>query len=196
MMLGQDVHHRALGIVGYGRIGQAVARRASGFDMEVLWYDPLVPTGVALPGRRCERLEDLLGASDFVSLHVNLTADTRHLIDASRLRQMRPTAVLVNAARGPVIDEAALAEALDEGVIFAAGLDVYEREPEVNARLRANPRAVLAPHLGSATVATRLAMGNVAVSNVLAALNGERPPTLVNPAVWESPARRRPPGAR
>jgi glyoxylate reductase len=192
MMLGQDVHHKALGVVGFGRIGQAVARRASGFDMEVLWYDPLIPAGVALPGRRCEALEDLLGASDFVSLHVNLSDETRHLVNAERLRQMRPTAVLVNAARGPVVDEAALAEALDDGVIFAAGLDVYEREPEVHPRLRANPRVVLAPHLGSATVETRIAMGRVAVSNVLAALRGERPPTLVNPDVWDAPNRRRP----
>jgi glyoxylate reductase len=194
MMLGQDVHHRALGVIGFGRIGQAVARRAAGFDMQVLWYDPLVPAGAALPGRRYERLDELLGAADFVSVHVTLTDDTRHLINAERLRQMRPTAVLVNAARGPVVDEAALAEALDEGVIFAAGLDVYEREPEVNARLRANPRVVLAPHLGSATVETRVAMGTVAISNVLAALGGERPPTLVNPSVWDAPHRRRPAG--
>jgi glyoxylate reductase len=196
MMLGQDVHHKTIGIVGFGRIGQAVARRATGFDMDVLWYDPPVPVGASLPGRRCERLDELLASSDFVSLHVNLSDETRHLMNAERLRQMRPTAVLVNAARGPVIDEAALAEALDEGVIFAAGLDVYEREPEVHPRLRANPRVVLAPHLGSATVDTRLAMGTVAVSNVLAAVRGERPPTLVNPAVWDAPGRRRPPADR
>jgi len=196
MMLGQDVHHRTLGIVGYGRIGQAVAARASGFAMEVLWFDPLVPSDAVLPGRRCETLDELLGASDFVSLHVSLSAGTHHLINAERLRQMRPTAVLVNAARGPVVDEAALAEALDTGVIFAAGLDVYEREPEVDARLRANPRAVLAPHLGSATVDTRDAMGKVAVTNVRAALQGEHPPTLVNPAVWGSPSRRRPRAGR
>jgi glyoxylate reductase len=196
MMLGQDIHHKTLGVVGFGRIGQAVARRASGFEMEVLWHDPLIPAGVALPGRRVAGLEELLGASDFVSLHVNLSDETRHLMNAERLRQMRPTAVLVNAARGPVIDEAALAEALDNGVIFAAGLDVYEREPEVHPGLRANARVVLAPHLGSATVDTRLAMGMVATSNVLAALRGERPPTLVNPAVWDAPNRRRPRGAR
>jgi glyoxylate reductase len=196
MMLGQDVHHKTLGVVGFGRIGQAVARRAAGFDMEVLWHDPLIPAGVSLPGRRCDRLEELLGASDFVSLHVNLTDETRHLMNAERLRQMRPTAVLVNAARGPVIDEAALAEALEAGVIFAAGLDVYEREPEVHPGLRANPRTVLAPHLGSATVDTRIAMGRVAISNVLAGLRGERPPTLVNPAVWDAPHRRRPRDAR
>jgi glyoxylate reductase len=196
MLLGQDVHHKALGVVGFGRIGQAVARRASGFEMEVLWYDPLIPAGTSLPGRRCDTLDELLGSSDFVSLHVNLTDETRHLMNAERLRQMRRTAVLVNAARGPVIDEAALADALDEGVIFAAGLDVYEREPEVHPGLRANERVVLAPHLGSATVDTRLAMGMVATSNVLAALRGERPPTLVNPAVWDAPNRRRPHAAR
>jgi glyoxylate reductase len=196
MMLGQDVHHKTLGIVGFGRIGQAVARRASGFEMEVLWFDPLIPAGATLPGRRCGTLEELLGASDFVSLHVNLSDDTRHLMNDERLRQMRPTAVLVNAARGAVIDEAALADALEGGVIFAAGLDVYEQEPEVHPRLRGNARAVLAPHLGSATVDTRQAMGMVATANVLAAVRGERPPTLVNPAVWEAPNRRRPRGAR
>jgi glyoxylate reductase len=196
MMLGQDVHHKTIGIVGFGRIGQAVARRAMGFDMDVLWYDPPVPAGASLPGRRCDQLDELLASSDFVSLHVNLSDETRHLMNAERLRQMRRTAVLINAARGPVIDEAALAEALDEGVIFAAGLDVYEREPEVHPRLRANLRVVLAPHLGSATVDTRLAMGSVAISNVLAALRGERPPTLVNAPVWDAPNRRRPPAAR
>jgi phosphoglycerate dehydrogenase-like enzyme len=190
------VNRRTLGIVGFGRIGQAVARRATGFDMEVLWYDPPIPAGAALPGRRVDDLDELLAASDFVSLHVNLSDETRHLMNAQTLRRMRPSAVLVNAARGPVIDEAALAEALDEGVLFAAGLDVFEREPEVDARLRQNARVVLAPHLGSATVDTRAAMGSVAVSNVLAAWRGERPPTLVNPAVWDAPGRRRPPAGR
>jgi len=196
MLLGQDVHHKTIGIVGFGRIGQAVARRASGFDMDVLWYDPPIPASASLPGRRVESLEELLASSDFVTLHVNLSDETRHLINSERLRQMRRTAVLVNAARGPVIDEAALAEALDEGVIFAAGIDVFEREPDVNDRLRANARVVLAPHLGSATVETRVGMGTVAISNVLAALRGERPPTLVNPAVWDAANRRRPPAVR
>jgi len=186
MLLGQDVYAKTLGIIGFGRIGRAVARRASGFGMQILYYDPWLspdePAGPATP----VGLDDLLARSDFVSVHASLTPETRHLIDAARLGQMKPTAVLVNASRGPVVDEHALAVALDGGVIFAAGLDVFEREPEVDAQLLANPRVVLAPHLGSATVDTRAAMGLLAADNVLAALGGERPPTLVNPQVWET----------
>jgi glyoxylate reductase len=185
MLLGQDVHGKVLGIVGYGRIGRAVARRAAGFGMQVLYHDPLVPPADADPPAAATPLDELLTRSDFVTLHVALTPETRHLIDGDRLRQMKPTAVLVNAARGPVIDEAALATALDEGVIFAAGLDVFEREPAVERALLANPRVVLAPHLGSATVETRDAMGLLAAANVSAALRGERPPTLLNPDVWD-----------
>ena len=185
MMLGQDVYGKVLGIVGFGRIGRAVARRATGFGMRVLYHDPAVAPVDAGGGVEAVELDDLLAAADFVALHVNLTPDTRHLIDAGRLARMKPTAVLVNAARGPIIDEAALAEALESGHIFAAGLDVFEREPEVHPRLRESPRAVLVPHLGSATVETRDAMGMLAVDNVLAALDGRRPPTLLNPEVWK-----------
>ena len=185
MMLGQDVHGKVLGIVGFGRIGRAVARRAAGFGMRVLYHDPAVPPADAGSGVEAAELDELLAAADFVALHVNLTPDTRHLIDAGRLARMKPTAVLVNAARGPIIDEAALAEALEIGEIFAAGLDVFEREPEVHPRLRESPRAVLVPHLGSATVETRDAMGMLAVDNVLAALDGKRPPTLINPEAWK-----------
>jgi glyoxylate reductase len=186
MMLGQDIHGKVLGIVGFGRIGRAVACRAAGFGMRVLYHDPGVAPEAAGSGVEAADLDDLLGAADFVALHVNLTPETRHLIDAARLARMKETAVLVNAARGPIIDEAALADALEAGQIFAAGLDVFEREPEVHPRLRESPRAVLVPHLGSATVETRDAMGMLAVDNVLAALDGRRPPTLLNPEVWKA----------
>jgi glyoxylate reductase len=183
MLLGQDVHGRTLGIVGFGRIGRAVARRASGFGMRVLFYDPVAPAEGAVEARRVS-LDELLATADFVSVHVSLSPETHHLIDAARLRQMKPTAVLVNAARGPVVDERALADALDAGEIFAAGLDVFEHEPAVDPGLLAHPRAVVAPHLGSATVDTRAAMGMLAADNLLDALAGRRPPTLVNPDVW------------
>jgi glyoxylate reductase len=173
--LGRDVYGAVLGVVGFGRIGQAVARRASGFGMEVLHH---ARRDTGLPGWRRD-LDRLLAESDIVTLHVPLTDDTRHLVDARRLRLMKRDAVLVNTSRGPVVDEEALANALEEGLIFAAGLDVYEREPEVHPRLLAAPRAVLLPHIGSASVATRTRMAQVAAENARAVLAGERPPNLV-----------------
>ncbi len=173
--LGQDVHGATLGLVGFGRIGRAVGRRADGFGMEVL-HHTRHDTGV--PGWRTD-LDALLADSDIVSLHVPLGDATRHLIDDRRLRLMRPTAVLVNTARGPVVEEEALAVALEEGRLFAAGLDVYEREPEVHPRLLAAPRTVLLPHLGSASVATRTRMAQLACEGAVAVLAGERPPNLV-----------------
>ena len=184
MLLGQDLHGRTLGVIGFGRIGRAVARRAAGFGMRVLYYDPVAPPA-GETGAEPVGLDELVATADFVSVHVSLSPETHHLIDAARLRQMKPTAVLVNAARGPVVDERALAEALDAGEIFAAGLDVFEHEPAVDPGLLAHPRAVIVPHLGSATVDTRLAMGMLAADNLLAALDGRRPPTLVNPEVWD-----------
>jgi glyoxylate reductase len=187
MMLGQDVHHATLGVVGFGRIGQALARRARGFAMRVLYHDMYRPPPDVEEelGAEYRDLEDLLRESDFVSMHTNLTAETRHLINAERLAIMKPTAVLVNTSRGPVIDEQALARALRNGQLFAAGLDVFEREPTVHPDLLACENAVVIPHLGSATVHTRLAMANLAVDNLLAAIAGERPPTLLNPRLWE-----------
>ena len=183
MMLGQDVHHKTMGVVGFGRIGQAVARRAKGFGMRVIYADAfqLPPEVEAETGAERVELSELLAQADFVSIHTNLTPETRHLFDADAFRMMKPTAVLVNTSRGPVVDEAALAEALASGEIFAAGLDVFEREPEVEARLLSLENAVVIPHLGSATVDTRIAMGDVVANNVFAALDGERPPTLLNP---------------
>ena len=183
MMLGQDVHHKTIGIVGFGRIGQAVARRAHGFGMRVIYSDavPLPPEVEAETGAERVDLAQLLLEADFVSIHTNLTEATRHLFGADAFGQMKPTAVLVNTSRGPVVDEAALADALENGEIFAAGLDVFEDEPKVEPRLLTLDNVVVIPHLGSATVDTRNAMGALAVRNVFAALDGERPPTLLNP---------------
>jgi glyoxylate reductase len=180
--LGRDVHGTVLGVVGFGRIGQAVGRRAAGFGMEVLHH---TRRDMGVPGWQCD-LDALLAESDIVTLHVPLTVETRHLIDARRLRLMKRDAVLVNTSRGPVVDEEALADALEEGVIFAAGLDVYEREPEVQPRLIASPRAALLPHIGSASVATRTRMAQVAAENVRAVLAGEQPPNLVTPSHKEA----------
>ena len=173
--LGVDVHGATLGIVGYGRIGQAVARRAAGFGMEVLHHSRH-DTGIT--GWVAD-LDDLLPRVDFVSLHVPLHDETRGLIDARRLALMKPSAVLVNTARGPVVDEEALAVALEQGTIFAAGIDVYEREPEVHPRLLAAPHAVLLPHIGSATERTRRRMAQLACESVVSVLAGDRPPNLV-----------------
>ena len=169
--LGRDVHSAVLGVVGFGRVGQAVARRATGFGMEVLHHTRR-ETGIV--GWRGD-LDRLLAESDIVTLHVPLTDETRHLIDPRRLALMKRDAVLVNTSRGPVVDEEALAVALEEGAIFAAGLDVYEREPEVHPRLLAAPRTVLLPHIGSASLATRTRMARVAAENAVAVLAGERP---------------------
>ncbi len=180
-LLGADLAGATLGIVGLGRIGTAVARRAGGFGLQVLYWDRRRRTTeeeTAL-GVRFAELDDLLSRSDFVSLHVPLADQTHHLIDAARLGRMKPTAVLVNTSRGPVVDEAALARALADGTIAAAGLDVYEHEPRVEPSLRALPNVVLAPHLGSAAIGTRTRMGLMAVENLLAACDGRRPPNVV-----------------
>jgi glyoxylate reductase len=188
MMLGQDVHGKVLGVVGFGRIGQAMARRASGFGMRVVYYDVIRPPEDVARELRAEYrdFDDLLADADFISIHVALTPETRHLFGADQFRKMKPTAVLVNTSRGPVVDEAALVDALREGEIFGAGLDVFENEPEVHPELLELDRAVVIPHLGSATVETRDAMGFLAVENLHAALEGRRPPTLVNPKAWEA----------
>jgi glyoxylate reductase len=173
--LGEDVHGRTLGVVGFGRIGQAVARRAAGFGMQVLHHsrhDTGIDGWVA-------DLDDLLRVADIVTLHVPLTPETTGLIDARRLGLMQRTAVLVNTARGPVVHEEALAIALEDGTIFGAGIDVFEREPEVHPRLLAAPHTVLLPHIGSASEATRRRMAQLACEGVVAVLAGERPPNLV-----------------
>lgn len=200
MMLGVDIHGKTLGVVGFGRIGQAVAWRARGFGMRVVYHDVVraSPEVERDTGAAYLAFDELLTKADFVSIHVALTPETRHLFGWEQFKRMKETAVVVNSSRGPVIDEAALARALREGEIFAAGLDVFEREPEVHSDLLERENAVIVPHLGSATVDTRIAMGMLAADNLFAALDGRRPPTLVNPEVWEGrdavPPARRPPG--
>jgi glyoxylate reductase len=173
--LGRDVHGATLGIVGYGRIGRAVAHRAAGFDMRVLHH---ARTDTGEPGYVAD-LDDLLRESDIVSLHVPGGEASRHLIDARRLALMKSTAVLVNTARGPVVDEAALADALHAGRLFAAGLDVFEQEPLIHPRLLDAPRTVLLPHIGSASQATRTRMARLASSAVATVLAGGTPPNVV-----------------
>ena len=180
--LGTSIQGKTLGIVGLGQIGTATARRARAFGMEVVYSgrraaDPALER--ELGAHRVE-LDELLASSDVVSLHCPLTPETRHLINGPRLRQMKPSAYLVNTTRGPVVDEAALAAALREGVIAGAGLDVFEREPEVHADLLELENVVLLPHLGSATVETRTAMAVLAARNAIAVLDGAAPPTPVN----------------
>ena len=173
--LGLDVHGATLGVVGFGRIGSAVARRAEGFDMRVL-HHARHPTNE--PGWVGE-LDELLAEADIVTLHTPGGPATHHLIDSRRLGLMKPTAVLVNTARGTVVDELALADALHDGRLFAAGLDVYEREPVIEPRLLSAPRTVLLPHIGSASHTTRTRMATMATTAVATVLAGGTPPNVV-----------------
>jgi glyoxylate reductase len=177
-LVGEGLAGKTLGIVGFGRIGRAVAVRAAAFGVKVV-YASSVEVAPAPAAARRMSLEELLTTSDVVSLHVPLTAETRHLIDARALARMKPSAVLVNTARGPVVDEAALARALHGHRIAGAAIDVYENEPRVHPELLAAPSTLLLPHLGSNTRSARLAMGELAARNVVAVLRGERPPTPV-----------------
>jgi lactate dehydrogenase-like 2-hydroxyacid dehydrogenase len=188
VLCGHDLHHRTLGLVGMGRIGQAVARRARGFDMRVLYHDSIRQLEATEKALNLEFVpfETLLEKADFISLHVPLLPQTRHLMGAAQFARMKKTAVLVNTSRGPVVDEAALAEALATGQIAAAGLDVFEREPEVHPGLLKLPNAVLSPHIASASIATRARMCVLAAENVVAAVSGRRPPNLVNRELWEA----------
>ena len=185
LLRGGDVHGKTLGVVGFGRIGRAVARRALGFGMPVLYQDAVAAdpaTERELNATRVD-LATLLRDSDFVTLHTPLLPETRHLINANSLRTMKKTAYLINAARGPVVHEAALVQALTEGRIAGAGLDVFEEEPTVHPGLIGLPNVVLAPHIASASHETRLQMATLAVENCLAVLEGKTPPTPVNPEV-------------
>ncbi len=180
-LLGGDVHGKALGVIGFGRIGRAVARRALGFGMRVLYHDTVradAATERDLNAAFTDKTT-LLRESDFVTLHCLLTPETRHLIDATALRTMKKTAYLINAARGPIVDEAALVQALAEGRIAGAGLDVVEEEPRVNPGLLRLDNVVLAPHIASASEETRLEMAMLAVNNCLAVLEGKPPLTPV-----------------
>ena len=183
-MLGGDVTGQTLGLVGPGRIAVAVAERAVGFKMNLLYAGRRESPSLDALGARRVELDRLLNESDFVSLHVPLTAETTHLMNARTLALMKPTAYLINTSRGPVVDEAALVEALKARQIAGAGLDVYEREPLMAHGLAECDNAVLLPHLGSATFQTRSRMSRIAGENVVAVLEGRRPPNLVNPDAW------------
>jgi len=180
-LLGGDVHGKTLGVIGFGRIGRAVARRALGFDMRVLYCDTVRADAAAEAELRATFVDKavLLRESDFVTLHSLLTPETRHLIDAEALRAMKPSAYLINAARGPIVDEAALVRALTERWIAGAGLDVFEAEPTVHPGLLRLDNVVLAPHIASASEATRHKMATLAVENCLAVLDGRPPLTPV-----------------
>lgn len=188
---GPDRSRRTLGIVGYGRIGAAVARRARGFDMRVLAWTPSGRARIeADEGTEYAELDTLLRLSDFVSVHVALTTDTHHLIDERALRLMQPSAYLINTSRGEVVDERTLVRALTEGWIAGAALDVFENEPAVEPGLADCPNAVLVPHIGSATRATRDRMATMTARDALAHLRGEHAAHCVNPQVYASPAYR------
>ena len=182
-LVGGDVHGKRLGIVGFGRIGQRMARRALGFDMRVLYTGRrCAPTEVEKELRaEFVPLDRLLAESDFFSLHVPLLPDTRHLINAASFLKMKRTAYLINTTRGPVVDEAALVEALKAGQIAGAGLDVYEHEPKVHPGLLALKNVVFTPHIGSASVETRTKMAVMAAENMAALFAGKRPPNALNP---------------
>lgn len=181
LFLGQEITGQKLGIIGLGRIGKAVARRALGFGLQIYYYDP---------NRLSEEkekelqvtylpLDDLLKTADIITLHASLNPSTYHLINREKLALMKKTAILINVARGPIVDEVALAEALKNGQIWGAGLDVYEREPEIEKALLSLDNVVLLPHIGSATRKTRLEMAMTAVRNLIQGLSGQRPDNLV-----------------
>ncbi|HVE21066.1 MAG TPA: D-glycerate dehydrogenase [Acidocella sp.] len=187
--VGLDVDHRTLGIAGLGRIGKNVARKAAGFDMKIIYSD--VNRDLAFEKEHNARYVDkatLLKESDFLTLHVPLLPETKHYIGAAELKQMKKTAVLINAARGPVIDEKALVEALRAKTIWGAGLDVFEDEPALAPGLAELDNVVIVPHIASATAETRFKMGEIAVNNVIKVLSGQAPDTCVNPDVLKAKA--------
>lgn len=186
--LGGDITGATLGLIGLGRIGRAMIPRAKGFDMKVIYWNRtrLSEDEENALGITYGEMDDVLAQSDYVSVHVALNDKTRHLIGQAQLEKMKPTATIINTARGPIIDEKALVIALQNGIIASAGLDVYENEPLLEPELYEIPNAVLAPHLGSGTIGTRTKMGNMAVENCLAACAGQRPPNLVNPEVFDA----------
>jgi glyoxylate/hydroxypyruvate/2-ketogluconate reductase len=183
--LGIDVHHATLGIVGMGRIGQVIAKRASGFDMKVLYHNrkPVAKEIERRLNTTYAGMEELLAQSDFVILQVPYSPETHHLIGAAELRSMKTTAILINSTRGGVVDDAALIAALKSGTIRGAGLDVFENEPKLDPGFLELSNVVLAPHIGSSTEATRRAMAMTAAKNLVAGLTGKTPPNLLNPEV-------------
>ncbi|MHA1963994.1 MAG: glyoxylate reductase [Candidatus Thorarchaeota archaeon] len=190
LLLGADIHGATIGIVGMGRIGQAVARRAQGFNMRVLYQDSTHNAEIAaleeLVGAESSSLETLLRESDIVTLHVPLNSQTHHLIGETELNMMKKDSILINTSRGQVVDQDALYQALLSGKIGAAGLDVFREEPiKKDSPLLKLPNVVLVPHIGSASKNTRTTMATMCAENIIAALNGDRPPNIVNPEVLE-----------
>ena len=182
--LGMDIQRKTLGVIGFGRIGQEVTRRMQALGMRTLWYDVFDQPHPSAPVSQYRSLEALLAESDFVSLHTNLDPSSRHLIGAAQLALMKPTAFLINTARGPLVDQEALTQALKAGQIAGAALDVLEKEPpDPEEPIVHLPNVICFPHMGTATVETRRAMRELAVQNLLAVLAGERPPAAVNPEV-------------
>lgn len=186
-LLGADVTGATLGLIGFGRIGKAMAKRARGFDMPLIYWNRtrLSPEEEEASGATYMSMDEVLKQSDFVSLHVAYNPDTHHLLGSPQFEMMKPTAFVINTARGPVIDEAGLVHALQTRQIAGAGLDVFEREPELHPGLYQCESAILAPHLGSATIGTRTKMGMIALENLLAVCAGHHPPNCVNPEVLE-----------
>jgi glyoxylate reductase len=185
-LVGTDVWGKTLGLVGFGRIGRAVARRAAGFQMKVIYTDAIrAPLDIEKELKAEHRdFNTLLGEADFVSLHVPLLPETRGLMDGAKFHRMKPTAFLINTARGSVVDEAALVHALESGKIAGAGLDVYENEPFIHPGLK-RPNVVLAPHIASGSLETRTKMAVIAAENVVAVFKGQRPASMLNPEVWK-----------
>jgi glyoxylate reductase len=185
-LCGTDVWGKTLGIIGFGRIGRAVARRAVGFRMRVIYNSTKRAPEEVEKELNAEFLskDDVLAQSDFLSLHVPLRAETRGLMGPAEFAKMKRSAFLINTTRGPVVQEAALVDALEKGVIAGAALDVFEREPLISDGLRRD-NVVLAPHLGSASTETRTRMATIAAENAIAFFNGKRPPTILNPEVWK-----------
>jgi D-3-phosphoglycerate dehydrogenase len=184
---GVDLFHATVGLLGLGRIGKAVARRCRGFDADVLAYDPQFDEDFAREYRieRADSLEQVMREADFVSIHMPSNEQTRQCVNAKRIALMKPTAILVNTARGAIVDEEALADALEQGRIFGAGLDVYATEPPTNMRLIGSPRTVAMPHVSSNTPGALLAMGNGVVDAIMAVFGGRRPEHVVNPEVYQ-----------
>lgn len=185
LMLGQDITNKTLGIIGAGRIGMAFALKSKGFNMKVIYTSHKTNPELTqkLNAKKVD-LSVLLQHSDFISLHVPLTPETYHLIGEKQLQQMKKTAILINTSRGPIIDEQALVKALEQQWIFAAGLDVYEHEPQINAKLKTLDNVILQPHSASATVTSRTKMAIIAAENMLIGLQGKKPPNCINKEVF------------
>ncbi|MFH1946102.1 MAG: D-glycerate dehydrogenase [Acidobacteriota bacterium] len=181
LFLGREITGQILGIVGMGRIGKAVAERAKGFQMKVLYHDPhrLSPEVEKTLNASWRPLDDVVREADVLTLHTTLSPETKHLLNAKRLAKMKRTAIVINVSRGPIVDEKALADALTDGRIWGAGLDVYEREPVIEKGLLSLDNVILLPHMGSATEATRLKMSMMAAENLIAGLSGRTPPNLI-----------------